>query len=189
MELNPNQRIYDVLQAIDRGVYRVPSIQRGYEWGSDRVTKLLDSIMSGYPIGAFMVWRPTPRDPRRHPHAALHRKVRGRAGLPLRTTTPREFGGVLHDVRHLGPDAQQLLAELLEELGDALDAGKVPSTELAHLAECAAQLVQTAHRREDTRLAAAKEGLEKAFIGVEMEFPKLADIGRKLAEALASLGI
>src|SRR5688572_7596803 len=60
MDLNPNQRIYDVLQAIDRGVYRVPSIQRGYEWGPERVTKLLDSIMSGYPIGAIMVWRPTP---------------------------------------------------------------------------------------------------------------------------------
>lgn len=59
MDLNPNQRIYDVLQAIDRGVYRVPSIQRGYEWGPERVTKLLDSIMSGYPIGAIMVWRPT----------------------------------------------------------------------------------------------------------------------------------
>lgn len=60
MDLNPNQRIYDVLQAMDRGVYRVPSIQRGYEWRPDRVTKLLDSIMSGYPIGAIMVWRPTP---------------------------------------------------------------------------------------------------------------------------------
>jgi uncharacterized protein with ParB-like and HNH nuclease domain len=58
VDLNPNQHIFDVLQAIDRGTYRVPSIQRGYEWGPDRVTKLLDSIMSGYPIGAIMVWRP-----------------------------------------------------------------------------------------------------------------------------------
>ena len=59
MDLNPNQRIFDVLQAIERGVYRVPSIQRGYEWPPDRVNKLLDSIMSGYPIGGIMVWRPT----------------------------------------------------------------------------------------------------------------------------------
>lgn len=59
MDLNPNQRIFDVTKAIDSGAYRVPSIQRGYEWGPDRVTKLLDSIMSGYPIGAIMVWRPT----------------------------------------------------------------------------------------------------------------------------------
>ena len=59
MNLNPNQRIYDVLQSIHQGQYRIPNIQRGYEWNQERVTKLLDSIMSGYPIGAIMVWRPT----------------------------------------------------------------------------------------------------------------------------------
>ena len=58
-DLNPNQRIYDVTQAIHQGRYRIPNIQRGYEWEPDRIAKLLDSIMSGYPIGAIMVWRPT----------------------------------------------------------------------------------------------------------------------------------
>ena len=57
--LNPNQRIYDVLQEIHRGSYRIPNIQRGYEWDQARVAKLLDSIMNGYPIGAIMVWKPT----------------------------------------------------------------------------------------------------------------------------------
>src|SRR5262245_34826186 len=59
MDLNPNQRIFDVLKAVERGTYRVPSIQRGFEWGPERVSKLLDSVMSGYPIGAIMVWQPT----------------------------------------------------------------------------------------------------------------------------------
>lgn len=58
--LNPNQRIYDVLLDIQRGLYRIPSIQRGYEWDKARIAKLLDSIMNGYPIGAIMVWKPTP---------------------------------------------------------------------------------------------------------------------------------
>ena len=58
--LNPNQRIFDVLQDIHRGAYRIPNIQRGYEWDQGRVAKLLDSIMNGYPIGAIMVWKPTP---------------------------------------------------------------------------------------------------------------------------------
>jgi hypothetical protein len=58
-DLNPNQHIYDVLQDIGRGRFRIPNIQRGYEWNHERVTKPLDSIMSGYPIGAIMVWRPT----------------------------------------------------------------------------------------------------------------------------------
>src|SRR5262249_26094760 len=58
--LNPNQRIHDVLLDIERGLYRIPNIQRGYEWDKPRVAKLLDSIMNGYPIGAIMVWKPTP---------------------------------------------------------------------------------------------------------------------------------
>jgi hypothetical protein len=58
--LNPNQRIIDVLLDIHRGYYRIPNIQRGYEWDKTRISKLLDSIMNGYPIGAIMVWKPTP---------------------------------------------------------------------------------------------------------------------------------
>jgi uncharacterized protein with ParB-like and HNH nuclease domain len=58
--LNPNQRIYDILGEIHRGTYRIPNIQRGYEWDKPRIAKLLDSIMNGYPIGAIMVWKPTP---------------------------------------------------------------------------------------------------------------------------------
>jgi hypothetical protein len=56
--LNPNQRIIDVLHEIERGKYRIPDIQRGYEWGKDRATNLLDSILNGYPFGAIMVWQP-----------------------------------------------------------------------------------------------------------------------------------
>ncbi|MBU6435573.1 MAG: DUF262 domain-containing protein, partial [Nitrospirae bacterium] len=55
MNLNPNARIHDVADDIGRGLYRIPSIQRGYEWGQQRALKLLDSIMNGYPIGAIMV--------------------------------------------------------------------------------------------------------------------------------------
>jgi len=57
-QLNPNQRIIDVLADMQKGLYRIPSIQRGYEWDQERVLKLLDSIIQGYPIGALMVWKP-----------------------------------------------------------------------------------------------------------------------------------
>ena len=58
-EINPTQRVYDVMQSLKDGNYLIPNIQRGYEWDQARVLKLLDSIMSGYPIGAIMVWQPT----------------------------------------------------------------------------------------------------------------------------------
>ena len=57
--INPNQRIHDVLEEIDQDHYRLPNIQRGFEWDKPRIVKLLDSIMNGYPIGAIMVWKPT----------------------------------------------------------------------------------------------------------------------------------
>ena len=56
--VNPNQRIYDVLKDIERGVYRLPNIQRGFEWEKDRICKLLDSVLHEYPIGAIMIWLP-----------------------------------------------------------------------------------------------------------------------------------
>jgi hypothetical protein len=81
------------------------------------------------------------------------------------------------------------LAELVEELGDTLGSAGVPSTRLAHLTECVAHLVEAAQQREDKGLAAARGKLERALIGAELEFPRLVDIGRRLADTLASLGI
>lgn len=57
-KFDPNQRIWDVLKDVHAGAFRIPNIQRGYEWDGQRVLKLLDSIMNGYPIGAIMVWQP-----------------------------------------------------------------------------------------------------------------------------------
>jgi hypothetical protein len=101
----------------------------------------------------------------------------------------RTIAHILHEVRHLGPETQQLLAEFVEELGDSLGSAAVPSTQLAHLTECAAHLVQAAHGQEEKGLAAARGKLERALIGAEMEFPRLVDIGRRLADTLADLGI
>jgi hypothetical protein len=39
---DPNQRIFDVLGDVNEGAFRIPNIQRGYEWDSQRVLKLSD---------------------------------------------------------------------------------------------------------------------------------------------------
>lgn len=57
-ELAPTQRITDVLHAIDRKEYQLPSIQRPFVWTQDQTLRLLDSLMCGYPIGSIMVWKP-----------------------------------------------------------------------------------------------------------------------------------
>ncbi|MDK7785648.1 DUF262 domain-containing protein [Bifidobacterium sp. UMB6791A] len=39
-----------------RRVY-LPAIQRKYVWGDSQITRLMDSIMLGYPIGTFLFWK------------------------------------------------------------------------------------------------------------------------------------
>jgi len=56
--IKPTQRIYDVIEDIKSENYRLPSIQRSFVWEQDRICKLMDSIMSDYPIGSFLVWKP-----------------------------------------------------------------------------------------------------------------------------------
>jgi len=49
-------RVSDVIRQVNRDIY-LPAIQREFVWGSDRVERLFDSIMSDFPIGSFLYWR------------------------------------------------------------------------------------------------------------------------------------
>jgi uncharacterized protein with ParB-like and HNH nuclease domain len=48
--------IRETLLNIDSKKYLLPSIQREFVWDVDRITKLFDSLMLGYPIGSFLFW-------------------------------------------------------------------------------------------------------------------------------------
>ena len=36
--------------------YVLPAIHREFVWGTDQIRALFDSLMRGYPIGAFLFW-------------------------------------------------------------------------------------------------------------------------------------
>jgi len=55
---------------------RIPSIQRQFVWDAEDVKDLVDSIVSGYPIGAVIVWEPQ----KKFPAAPLYGKDNNRAG-------------------------------------------------------------------------------------------------------------
>jgi hypothetical protein len=57
-ELNPTQRVIDVIKSIEQHRYQLPSIQRPFVWDEEQILKLLDSLICSYPIGAIMVWKP-----------------------------------------------------------------------------------------------------------------------------------
>ena len=59
-KIRPTKRIYDVVKDIKEDGYRLPSIQRSFVWEEERICKLMDSLMTDYPIGSFLVWKPQP---------------------------------------------------------------------------------------------------------------------------------
>lgn len=97
---------------------------------------------------------------------------------------------LLREAHRLDPEAQALLAELVDELGNALDSADVPDHEVTGLTESAAQLVQAVHEKhEPGLLEAAEDRLERAVVAVEAKAPALANLTRQLADLLANLGI
>ena len=49
-------RVSDLIRQVNHDIY-LPAIQREFVWGSDRIERLFDSIMSDFPIGTFLYWR------------------------------------------------------------------------------------------------------------------------------------
>ncbi len=48
--------IFTLLNQIDKGEIVLPAIQRDFVWGEEKIEKLMDSIMRGYPIGIVLMW-------------------------------------------------------------------------------------------------------------------------------------
>ncbi len=56
---------YDHLFAmVDTGQLKIPMFQRDFVWTTAQTASLLDSIVKGYPIGTFILWKT--RDAMRH---------------------------------------------------------------------------------------------------------------------------
>lgn len=42
---------------IEKGIIKVPQFQRDFVWSKEKSAKLIDSIIKGYPIGTFIIWK------------------------------------------------------------------------------------------------------------------------------------
>lgn len=51
------KNIRAIIEDINSRKIYLPAIQRKYVWDDDQITKLMDSIMLGYPIGTFLFWK------------------------------------------------------------------------------------------------------------------------------------
>ncbi len=46
-----------LMNDIEKGVIKIPQFQREFVWGKEKSAKLLDSILKGFPIGTFILWK------------------------------------------------------------------------------------------------------------------------------------
>lgn len=54
----PDSKKYaDLISEIEKGIIKIAKFQREFVWGIDKTAKLLDSILKGYPIGTFILWK------------------------------------------------------------------------------------------------------------------------------------
>lgn len=54
----PDNVSYSVLiNRIKDGTIKIPKFQRDFVWDLDKTAELLDSILKGYPIGTFIIWK------------------------------------------------------------------------------------------------------------------------------------
>jgi hypothetical protein len=115
------------------------------------------------------------------------------AGADAKTQVLRHLHAVSHLLRaahRLSPEAQALLADLVDELANALESEEVPNDDVAQLTESTSHLVQAVHEKhEPGMLEAAESRLERAVVAVESKAPALASLARRLAEMLSDLGI
>lgn len=65
---------------IDKGELKIPNFQRDFVWTKEQTAKLVDSIIRGYPIGAFILWKTKER--------LRHIKNIGNSTLPEPVTGP-----------------------------------------------------------------------------------------------------
>ena len=64
--------IGELLSRLNRDIF-IPGIQRPYVWEPERIVKLFDSLMRGYPINAFMFWE---LQPEHHDDLDIYRFVK-----------------------------------------------------------------------------------------------------------------
>lgn len=58
----PAVPVAKVLQGIHNSEYVLPAIQREFVWKTEQIRRLFDSLMRGYPIGAFLFWKVLPQN-------------------------------------------------------------------------------------------------------------------------------
>jgi hypothetical protein len=105
MEYSPI-RVSDIIRQVNRDIY-LPAIQRELVWGTDRIERLFDSIMSDFPIGSFLFWLLEQKNKDEWPVYEFIRDFDGESPH----NPPANMAGITKDIK-LVLDGQQRITSL-----------------------------------------------------------------------------
>jgi hypothetical protein len=101
-----------------------------------------------------------------------------------------EVARLLRESRQVDPDSRKILAELVDELSEALRSSQVPPEEVAVLAGTTAHLAEALHHRPVPGwLGQVRDRFEEAALRAEARAPVAVGLARRLLDALANIGI
>jgi len=60
---NTQRKYHSLISDIDLGRVKIPRFQRDFVWDKARTASLIDSIIKGYPVGTFILWKTNERFP------------------------------------------------------------------------------------------------------------------------------
>lgn len=52
-----SKKYHHLISDIEQGYLKVPKFQRDFVWQADQAASLIDSVLKGYPIGTFILWK------------------------------------------------------------------------------------------------------------------------------------
>ena len=58
---NQNEKYSVLFTDIDKGRIKIPQFQRDFVWTKAQTAALIDSILKGFPIGTFILWKTNDR--------------------------------------------------------------------------------------------------------------------------------
>ena len=100
-----------------------------------------------------------------------------------------EVAGKLRQSGPLDQESQRALAALIDELGNALQSGRVPVVEVTRLVQGTAHLVESLHEKDHGLLTKARDRLERALSDAEAHAPVAVGLARNLLDVLSNMGI
>lgn len=160
-------RVGKVLDGLNGGKFALPKLQREFVWDGKKAAGLIDSILSGMPVGVPMIWE-TPRSHRLHLRENYH-------VLPAFNKRHRRVWFII--------DGQQRVSVLYHiQLGDSLENGRLKAVDFG-------KVVLALGSRENGKIVEYRRPQDGEFVSISKVLDprwrkRLGSLGKRKLERI-----